>query len=55
MLLLRLNLEGESLSNLVCVKLLLCPGRLDKLSKLSVSDNLGATEYVLLKKIRKHH
>lgn len=52
MLLLRLNLEGESRNNLVCVRLLLCPGRLDKLSKLSVSDNLGATEYVLLQQTK---
>lgn len=49
-LLLLLNLDGESLSKRVCVKLLLWPGRLVSDSMLSVSESLGATEYVLLEK-----
>jgi hypothetical protein len=50
MLLLLLSRDGESRKSLVCVRLLLCPGRLVRLSMLSVSDKRGATEYVLLKK-----
>lgn len=53
MLLLRLSREGESLSSLVCVRLLLWPGRLVRLSILSVSERRGATEYVLLQRKRK--
>jgi hypothetical protein len=48
MLLLLLSRDGESRKSLVCVRLLLCPGRLVRLSMLSVSDKRGATEYVLL-------
>lgn len=50
-LLLRLNRDGDSRRSRAWARLPRWPGRLARLSKLSVSASRGATEYVLLQNI----